>query len=759
MANISQLREEPTKAEYYESESLAIDQALNPRSLDVATNFENLGIISRDRSDLTKATKYEQRALRLREKLMPGTLPVAEALSSLGDILVTRGAPKRAEKCFRRALAIEEKLAPASLYMAATRQMLGDLYGKVGRLSQADDNYASAIAILEKIAPGNANLPDALAGLAAIRRRRQQFDEAEKLYERSLSALESQTARLGGGAEVRSGFRAKHQDPYREYVDLLIQQGKVEQAFGVLERTRARSLAEALAIGHVDIQKGVDTALLEQERSIQQKFTAKTNYRIHLLSTNHTEEELKALDKEIAELLSQYQDVEGQIRSASPAYAALTQPQPLSAKEVQEQLLDEDTLLLEYSLGKERSYLFALTPTTLKTYELPDRNKIERIARRIYGLLRMRNRSVRGETRAERQLRNRATEMAYARTSAQLSRMILGPVAKELQGKRLLIVSDGALAYVPFGILPDPDTLKTNPVTPLISQHEIVNLPSASVLALLRQQDRDRKPAARAVAVLADPVFSKDDPRVQRPLLAGKLSSHPGPKPSAVALRSYDSFEADLPAHLLQRSAGDVGLNSSSRLHLNRLPYTREEAQAIASIIPAAQGMQALDFQASRATAMSADLSQYRIVHFATHGLLDSRHPELSGLVLSLVDEQGQPQNGFLELQDIYNLNLSADMVVLSACETGLGKEVDGEGLVGLTRGFMYAGASRVLASLWRVDDEATAQLMKKFYEGVLKEGKTPAQALREAQLWMQGQRKWRQPYYWAGFVLQGEWK
>lgn len=218
-----------------------------------------------------------------------------------------------------------------------------------------------------------------------------------------------------------------------------------------------------------------------------------------------------------------------------------------------------------------------------------------------------------------------------------------------------------------------------------------------------------------------------------------------------------DAPDANLPAYLLQRSISDV--KPSSRLHLDRLPFTREEAQAIAAAAPSDQQLEALDFQASRITVTSSDLAQYRIVHFATHGLLDSRNPELSGLVLSMVDEHGQPQNGFLQLEDIYNLNLSADLVVLSACETALGKQVDGEGLVGLTRGFMYAGASRVLASLWRVDDEATAQLMKKFYEGVLQEGKSPAQALRQAQLWMQQQKKWSQPYYWAGFVLQGEWK
>jgi CHAT domain-containing protein len=152
-------------------------------------------------------------------------------------------------------------------------------------------------------------------------------------------------------------------------------------------------------------------------------------------------------------------------------------------------------------------------------------------------------------------------------------------------------------------------------------------------------------------------------------------------------------------------------------------------------------------------------LGQYRIVHFATHGLINSEHPELSGLVLSLVDENGKPQDGFLRMSDIFNLEMPADLVVLSACQTALGKEVKGEGLVGLTRGFMHAGARRVVASLWQVDDLATAELMKRFYSGMLKENLRPAAALRAAQTEMSGSSRWSSPYYWAGFVIQGEWR
>ncbi len=194
-------------------------------------------------------------------------------------------------------------------------------------------------------------------------------------------------------------------------------------------------------------------------------------------------------------------------------------------------------------------------------------------------------------------------------------------------------------------------------------------------------------------------------------------------------------------------------------LRIPRLPFTRREAEAILAVTPASEGMKALDFRASRQTAISPDLAQHRIVHFATHGLLNSEHPELSGVVLSLVDEQGKPVDGFLRLHEIYNLNLPAEMVVLSACQAALGKEIKGEGLVGLTRGFMYAGAPRVVASLWKVNDVATAELMKRFYSGMLKENLRPAAALRVAKVAMWKQKRWHSPYYWAAFELQGEWK
>jgi CHAT domain-containing protein len=284
----------------------------------------------------------------------------------------------------------------------------------------------------------------------------------------------------------------------------------------------------------------------------------------------------------------------------------------------------------------------------------------------------------------------------------------------------------------------------------LIVDHEIVSLPSASTLAELRRETADRKPAEKSIAVLADPVFTEDDTRLRQLADKAKRNGKSGPA---------NLNENDIVSMQMTRSARETGV-IDGEARFGRLLNTRREATAILALVPERERKEALDFQASRATALGPEIGHYRIVHFATHGLLNNIHPELSGIVLSLVNEKGEAQDGFLRLQDIYNMKLPAELVVLSACQTGLGKEIKGEGLIGLTRGFMYAGTPRVVASLWKVDDRATSELMKRFYEGLLGgEGLRPAAARRQAQISIWKQKQWRAPYYWAAFVLQGEWK
>jgi len=747
---ILQQRGQLAEAEESFKQALAL-KTIN--SLDAALSIENLGELSRDRGNLAEAERWLRQAVAVREKLAPKSLLLGTAYSAMGDVELQRGNLVAAEDQYQKALGIEEVVAPGSQEKANTLKMLGDVAWKKGDTAGAERNYLSALQLQEKLASESVAYADILFSLADTKLHTGQLEIGKQMFAQALTALESQTARLGGSEDVRSGFRATHADYYKDYVDLLVLQKQPELAFQVLERSRARTLLETLAEGHVDIRKGVDASLLEQERSLQADIAAKSDRRIRLLGDKHTDEQLAAVNKEINDLVAQSQDVKGQIRASSPGYAALTQPQPLTAKQVQQQLLDDDTLLLEYSLGEERSYVFAVTPGSLAAYELPKRAEIERTARSVYDILIARNHIRKGETEAQRIVRIAAAEAQYPEEARALSRMILGPVASLLQRKRLLIVSDGVLQYIPLAALPSSGDQAT--LVPLVVGHEIVSLPSASVLGVLRKESAGRAKPAKAVAVLADPVFDVDDVRVrsgQKAPVMLTTTAGRGELDTEGLSASASRLEAPLLRSAMEIGAVDRGMGFA------RLFFARREADAILKETPPGQGMEAVDFQASRTTATSPELAGYRIVHFATHGLLNSEHPELSGLVLSLVNQQGKAQNGFLQLEDIYNLSLPVDMVVLSACETALGKEIRGEGLVGLTRGFMYAGATRVVASLWKVDDAATAELMGRFYKGVLKDGLQPAAALQRAQVEMRKQKRWTAPYYWAGFVMQGQW-
>jgi len=276
----------------------------------------------------------------------------------------------------------------------------------------------------------------------------------------------------------------------------------------------------------------------------------------------------------------------------------------------------------------------------------------------------------------------------------------------------------------------------------LIVTHEIVMLPSASIANVLRHATSER-PASKAVAVLADPVFQADDPRVT----SDKHKSAP-------ASAQADNPERTGPPRDLARAAESVGVS-----RFERLLYSREEALAITAKADRSASLTALGFDATRELVLSSAINGFRVMHFATHAVLDGRHPELSGIVLTLVDDHGRRVDGFLRLHDIFNMKLSVDIVVLSACQTALGRDVRGEGLIGLTRGFMHAGASQVVASLWDVRDRSTAALMTELYAGLLQRGLTAPAALRAAQIAMWKNPRWRMPVHWAGFIVQGDWR
>jgi CHAT domain-containing protein len=267
-------------------------------------------------------------------------------------------------------------------------------------------------------------------------------------------------------------------------------------------------------------------------------------------------------------------------------------------------------------------------------------------------------------------------------------------------------------------------------------------LPSASTVAWLRKGLATRQPASGEIAVVADPVFSADDKRVKG------LAPQRRPEPTTIALRLRGTPYVEMALR------GHSGILRSGAL--DRLPASRDEAYAIARLA-SERSLIKLDFDANRQMVMSGALSDYRYLHFATHAYVDDMFPGLSWLALSTVDRNGREQPGYLQLNDIYRLRLNADLVVLGACRTGLGKQLRGEGMIGLTRGFIYAGAPRVVVSLWDVPDQETSQLMQSFYRNLLKQKLPIAEALRRAQIEMWESAGTNAPFFWAAFSLQGD--
>jgi CHAT domain-containing protein len=721
------------KALEYANLTLPIRREIGDRAAEALT-LNTIGSIHNSTGDVRKAIEFYEQALVLRP--FKDRIIEANLLRNLGTANATVGDTQAALKYLKQALTLSRESGGRQGEAIALRG-LGEVYRSLGQTAEALEYFNESLPITRAIGhrEGEAR---SLHSIARTQRDLNQLGEARVNIEAAISIIESLRTRIPD-QQQRSSYFASVSSYYDLYIDIMMQQRNERDseylnalAFEASERSRARSLLELLAEARIEIRQGVDAELLRRERALQQSLNTSAEQQIRLLSGKHTAERAEAASRHVASLTAQLQEVRTQIRAASPRYAALTQPEPLSLKQIQEQTLDPETLLLEYSLGDKRSYLWTVSQTAITGYLLPSKAEIEAAAHHFYNLA-----------------RSNAKSEEIEQAATRLSQMLVAPALKDMSKPRLAIVADGALQYIPFAALPKPSAEGSDKqhasgtYQPLITDYEIVMLPSASTLALLRQETRGRAASPKLVAVLADPVFDSQDVRVRR-ASAGATDSE------------KQSTEKD---SALLRSVEETGV-ASGKWPLPRLLGTRREAQSILSLAPAKTRRQALDFEASRETALDPDLGQYQMVHFATHGLINNRHPELSGLVFSLADRQGRPQNGFLRLNEIYNLRLPAELVVLSACQTGLGKEVRGEGLIGLTRGFMYGGARRLTASLWQVDDAATSEFMGRFYRAMLGEKRlSPASALRAAQIEMSKQKQWRSPYYWAAFVIQGEWR
>lgn len=685
------LGEWPRAAASYE-EALRLRRESGDRTGEAST-LTNLGLVYASQGRLQEALDFHRRALTLRREL-GDRWGEGVALTQLGRVTQALGNPRAAISLFDQAIELLHASGSRGEEAEALRSR-GDAWLALGEPTKARESLQEALR-LARASGHRAGEAQAEQSLALLERRLGRLAEARAHTEAALAIFEDLRSRIAG-PDLRASFSGLRHQAYQLHLDLLMESHRAEPAAGwdraaleSSERARARTLLELLGEAGVDVHQGVDPALLERRTSLLRRLGAKAERALRGGAGRET------LEEERLSLLRDLDVVEAEIRERSPGYADLTQPRTLRAAEIQA-LLDAETVLLSYALGSERSFLWAVTAETVESFELPGRAEIETAARRLHEAL--------SAFSVEDRLKE--TQDAVA-----LGRALLGPVADRLGSRRIVVVADGALQYIPFGALLLPGAV------PVLERHEVAYLPSASALAAQRRVLASRPPAPRLIALLADPVFNPGDPRMAK----------------AAVARSGE---------------GTV---------FERLPASRQEAEAIAALAPPGEATLALGLEAALPRVLGDRLSGFRIVHFATHGVIDAERPALSGLALSMVDEQGKAREGFLHLHDVYNLRLDADLVVLSGCRTALGREVRGEGLIGLARGFQYAGARRVLASLWRVEDRATAALMERFYRALWIEKLAPAAALRVAQLHIRQQRRWRDPYYWAGFVLAGDW-
>jgi CHAT domain-containing protein/tetratricopeptide (TPR) repeat protein len=716
---------EPQRALSFLEKALQLRQRTGARRDELIT-LNNLGDAWRRLGNPNRALEYQRQALELAGALKD---PWQEAMSRLrlAETQLDLGHPAVALQEIEPALAsIREKgLVRLELQLL---QLQGRALALAGRPKEALPVIQGALSRRQSL-DDRSGEAETLRTLASVERSLGFREPARAHAEAAVAQVEE----LRNGfvsPDLRVAFLAARCRAYSLLIDLLMD-GRaadpggrlVREAFEVSERARARSLLDALFTGRPQrAGSGVPAELLARRQRLRRRLSVMAFRQAQQNGADKSK--VDALEHDVEKIFAELDGVEGEIRRRDPDATAVSQPPPVGVEGIA-RLLDPGTLLLEYSLGEERSYLWAISSEGLRSFELPPEREIEDLARRVYDELST------VELGSDR--RNDPVEA--------LSRILLRPVWSEVtRARRLAVVPDGALQAVPFAALRVPAPGKSWDVpgsfAPLLESLEVVDLPSATTLALQRQRLARRPPATQWAAVLADPVFAADDPRLARPSVASR-------QPQVAATK--------VPA----RSPATRGLLPA----FERLPSSEREAKGIAGLAPAGQVKIALGLAATRESVLAGDFRAYRVLHFATHGVADTRDPELSGLVLSLVDSAGKPREGFLGLSDIYELDLDADLVVLSGCWTAFGKEVRGEGLMGLTRGFLYAGVPRVVASLWKVEDRTTAELMDHFYRGMWGQGLSPAAALREAQRSLRHQPRYRDPYSWAGFVLQGDWR
>ena len=632
---------------------------------------------------------------------------LAIALEQRGQLRRRHGDLEGARQDLNRALDLSNMDNSDRLHGAWLLAGLGGVSRGKGELSRSESELRHAASEFDAMGHRSGQIISR-AELARTLRSLGDRKGAAQALEEALSVIEETRSGLRV-PELRSTFLGGQQEIFTELVDLWAEAAweapnEVEfaqWALTALERGKARSLLDQLAVRrqpttsvHDDEQKRLEGVL----SALETRLIAPPRNTPEVPEVRRAASDDHSLESIRQARLNWLQAREGAKRQVP---GRPTSVEPLGAEAIP-LLLDAGTALLALSLGPDRSWLFLITDTSIKVFPLAAREELEATASRAYDLLPLEQ--------------TRGYAAATRITKRQLADLVLGPVWQHLSYERLVFAADGMLHLIPLGLLPDPEGRL------LLDRFETVQLPSASVLSHLRQRRASRSLYPSSIALVADPVFSPFDLRL------GQNARQPD--------------------------------ESSERSYLHRLPATAEEAQEIAAL---ASTHLSIDpqifsaFEANRELITGGGLNDYRLLHFATHGLVDAGDSALASLVLSLYSPDGTPRSGLLPARDLFDLELGADLVVLSACRTAIGQPIRGEGLVGLSQGFLAAGASHLVVSLWDVDDRSTADLMVHFYDFLFEQGGAPARALRRAQLEFERQNPGSSSR-WGAFIAIGDW-
>jgi CHAT domain-containing protein/Tfp pilus assembly protein PilF len=728
LGGIAHMRGDLQAAEDYYRRALAIRERLAPDSLNVAISLTNLGMIAKDRGDLQTAQGYYRRALAIRERLAPDSLDVAVSLNNLGAIAYHRDDLQAAQDYHRRALAIRERLAPRSLVITNSLDNLGAIARMRGDLQTAQDYYRRSLAILEQLAPQSLDLALNLTDMGELAFSARRFSDARPLFDRAVSIIEAQRRGIFS-SEARSLLLARYHRPYTGLLQTHLALEDLPAAFATFERARARSLVELLAERKLDHRADVPADLLNQQEQLDQNRS--TAYAaLAKLNSQKDSMRIEELQSALTRCDIQQRELEAQFRRASPRFANLQYPEPLDLNAARA-ALDEGTLLLAYYVVEKQTYMFAVTRTGLKVFTL------------AFG-----EAALTSQVNAFRDavsLKRLGNSLREGRQQGQkLYDDLIRPAQDWVsEATRILICPDGALHALPFAAL----ISQTDP-TPhyFIERKPLHTIVSMTVYAETRKSAaaRDNNPE-QTVLAFGDAIYTREQTAA-----APKQKSAAQPRERVAdgwgEVNNHDPLVADL------RQRG---------LSWGPLPGTRKEVVEIARLYGSAATVK-LGQDATKLAAKQ-ESPNYTILHFAVHGWLDDQIGLNSGLALSQPEVSGRKaekgNNGLWQAWEIIGqTRVKADLVVLSACLTGLGQTVRGEGIVGLTRAFQYAGAKSVVVSMWSVSDASTAALMSAFYQE-LRRGVVKDVALQKAMLVVRSNPKWAHPYYWSAFILTGDWK